>query len=484
MGFVKGFSGKGSVADIESYLKNPEKTNFNLISGHNVSPDSVKDSFDITKNLYRKTGGVQYHHVVQSFHVEERVSPEKVHQLGREFAEKNFKGFEVLIVTHTNEPHLHNHFLINSVSLETGKKYHSNVTKMNSLKEFSNNQCLKEGLDLSICKHGEKAKEFVSAGEYRLRTRGEISWKDEIAKKAIYCRENSVDFKNFQENMKKQGVEVVLRGNTVTYHLGDKKCRARRLGTNYEKKGVEEIINLYSKYRWTKLSESVPAIKNLCRNDSTWEIRGKMNDVFNNFLIKNGVAPEKKVFLELVQEIREIKDRITDCKIQEQKNINKDYIDKGVVNRMKEIEQEKEKFAYRNRIPEFGKSGNNYHFVKLKEDIPYVRHLYTLDENGKIREKISNIYRETSKNNNGIVHNENFIKLIKEDEEIVNMLVKCEVKEKETMVLGLTNKLIDGFLASDRKFNYEQTQVLNNMKAKTGQNTLKKGKKQQQELEM
>jgi len=319
MGFVKGFSGKGSVADIESYLKNPEKTNFNLISGHNVSPDSIKDSFDITKNLYRKTGGVQYHHVVQSFHVEERISPEKVHQLGREFAEKNFKGFEVLIVTHTNEPHLHNHFLINSVSLETGKKYHSNVTKMNKLKEFSNEQCSREGLKKSICKHGEKQLERQSAGEFRLLERGKYSWKDEIRQKAIQCRGRSLDFADFQKNMKELGVEVSVRGKTVTYHLGENKCRARRLGANYEKANLEVMISKNLTRQWTRLKKVIPAIRHLEREDSTGKIKEKINKIYIDHIREKGKLPENEKVLEIARQDPEIKEVLSVCKIIERK---------------------------------------------------------------------------------------------------------------------------------------------------------------------
>lgn len=319
MGFVKGFSGKGSVADIENYLKNPEKTNFNLISGHNVSPDSVKDSFDITKYLYRKTGGVQYHHVVQSFHVEERISPEKVHQLGREFAEKNFKGFEVLIVTHTNEPHLHNHFLINSVSLETGKKYHSNVAKMNKLKEFSNKQCLREGLEKSICKHGEKQLERQSAGEFRLLERGKYSWKDEIRQKAIQCRGRSLDFADFQKNMKELGVEVSVKGKTVTYHLGKNKCRARRLGANYEKANLEVMISKNLTRQWTRLKKVIPAIRHLDREDSTGKIKEKINKIYIDHIREKGKLPENEKVLEIARQDPEIKEVLSVCKIIERK---------------------------------------------------------------------------------------------------------------------------------------------------------------------
>ena len=36
--------------------------------------------------------------------------------------------FQVVVSTHLNTEHLHNHFVINSVSFKDGKKYYSNLT--------------------------------------------------------------------------------------------------------------------------------------------------------------------------------------------------------------------------------------------------------------------------------------------------------------------------------------------------------------------
>ncbi|MDS1005249.1 relaxase/mobilization nuclease domain-containing protein [Clostridium sporogenes] len=46
----------------------------------------------------------------------------KSNKIGLEWAEKNFKGFEVLISTHKDKGHIHNHFIVNSVSFENREK--------------------------------------------------------------------------------------------------------------------------------------------------------------------------------------------------------------------------------------------------------------------------------------------------------------------------------------------------------------------------
>ena len=51
------------------------------------------------------------------------LTPEEAHQIGLEFAEKAWPGFEVVVATHTDTKCIHNHFVLNSVNAETGYKY-------------------------------------------------------------------------------------------------------------------------------------------------------------------------------------------------------------------------------------------------------------------------------------------------------------------------------------------------------------------------
>ena len=78
-----------------------------------------------TKRRFGKSGGVVGYHFIQSFAPGE-VTPEQAHRIGIVFAEKLFGSrYEVVIGTHLDKVHLHNHIVVNSVSFVDGKKYHS-----------------------------------------------------------------------------------------------------------------------------------------------------------------------------------------------------------------------------------------------------------------------------------------------------------------------------------------------------------------------
>ncbi|MBQ3230863.1 MAG: relaxase/mobilization nuclease domain-containing protein [Clostridia bacterium] len=145
MAIVKVKAGKGSLSDVFNYVLDKEKTDDSLISSNNCMAETAKKEFEMTKHRFGKTDGRTYFHIVQSFSPEDNISPYDANSLGLEFA-GFFEGYQVLVVTHTNRKHLHNHIIVNSVSFEDGKKLHMEKADLQALKEYSNKVCRKYGL--------------------------------------------------------------------------------------------------------------------------------------------------------------------------------------------------------------------------------------------------------------------------------------------------------------------------------------------------
>ena len=67
------------------------------------------------------------YHGYQSF-VSGEVSPEEAHAIGMETARRMWGAdYEIVVTTHLNTDNLHNHFIINSVSFKTGRKYENHI---------------------------------------------------------------------------------------------------------------------------------------------------------------------------------------------------------------------------------------------------------------------------------------------------------------------------------------------------------------------
>jgi len=93
-----------------------------LVSGINCDGANSFREFMATKKVYGKADGIFFYQYAQSFSPTEKLTPEQAHEISMEFAERAWPGQEILVATHCDANHLHSHFVINSVSFESGKK--------------------------------------------------------------------------------------------------------------------------------------------------------------------------------------------------------------------------------------------------------------------------------------------------------------------------------------------------------------------------
>lgn len=196
--------------------------------------DYVRNQFKATREIWGKNGGIQAHHVIQSFKPDE-VDPQQANEIGLQLAEKLAKGHEVAVYTHTDKDHIHNHIVINAVNYEDGRKFHAHgQDAIDRFREASDELCKEHGL--SIVEERSADVRYTLA-EQSLLQKGESSWKDEIRTAIDSSKEQATSFEDFQKHLKDQGVQATLRGKNITYeHLeSNKKVRGSKLGLAYEK---------------------------------------------------------------------------------------------------------------------------------------------------------------------------------------------------------------------------------------------------------
>lgn len=120
-----------------------------ITTGKDCANDYKKAMLEMqrTKEIMNKTGGRIYKHYTQSF-LPGEITAAQAHEIGRQWANENFPGYEVFIGTHTDRKHIHNHFIVNSVSFETGKKIQLPKKHLKVLKTASDCLCLEHGLSV------------------------------------------------------------------------------------------------------------------------------------------------------------------------------------------------------------------------------------------------------------------------------------------------------------------------------------------------
>ena len=146
-----------------------------------------------------------YYHLLQSFHPDEKLTPETAHEIALRFAEENFKGYEVLVATHVDRNHIHSHFVINSVNAEDGYKYHPDNHEIQRLRESSDKLCLEYGL--SVIESAPSKVNGMSAREYRSADKGQ-SWKLDLAMAIDEAMHYAVSREHFIQLMELEGYKV------------------------------------------------------------------------------------------------------------------------------------------------------------------------------------------------------------------------------------------------------------------------------------
>lgn len=206
-------------------------------NGLNCDVDYAKSAFKQIRALYGKEDGIQAHTIIQSFKPGE-VTPEQCNQLGLELAEKIAPNHQMAIYTHADKEHVHNHIVINSINLETGKKYQSNKQQRELIKQENDNVCRSHGLSVP---ERDTAKLRYTQTESALIEKGQSSWKDELREEIEYAKAHTNDFKSFSEHLEQKGISFKIRGKNVSYKSENvnKWVRGKTLGQDYDKGALE-----------------------------------------------------------------------------------------------------------------------------------------------------------------------------------------------------------------------------------------------------
>ena len=210
-----------------------------LVSGVNCNGENAFTEFMATKTAHHKKGGMNFYHYVQSFSPAESVTAEQVHEIGLAFAKKAWPGHEVLVTTHTDVAHLHNHFVINSVHYENGMKLRQNPGTLTKLRSLSDGICQQYGL--SVLEPYKKDGANISSREYRAAAKGD-SWKFKLMSDIDFVMNRSGSRADFIREMQRLGYKVTWADErkyiTFTCPNG-MKCRDIRL---HDEKYLKEVL--------------------------------------------------------------------------------------------------------------------------------------------------------------------------------------------------------------------------------------------------
>lgn len=175
----------------------------------NCDRDQVYQNMLDTKRRWGKESRKRKgYHIIQSFAPGE-VMPEEAHAVGVTFARRLLGDrYEVIVTTHLDKSHLHNHIVFNSVSFADGSMYRDSFQDLYGgdgvgIRGTSDAVCMEYGLSVIDPKHrGRQYSEWKAEKQARPTIRGMI--RQEVDE--ILCQ--SFTYKTFLQELRRRGYEV------------------------------------------------------------------------------------------------------------------------------------------------------------------------------------------------------------------------------------------------------------------------------------
>ena len=230
--------------NVIEYAKASYKTEEQLyVTAINCDKDSIHEDMMRTKRRYSKTNGVLGYHAFQSF-AKGEVTPEIAHEIGVKLANELWGDkYEVVVTTHLNTEHIHNHFCLNSVSFKDGKKYHDCHETYALMRETSDRLC--EEYKLSVIQEKQCPKSKI---DYRNFYKSEVKKSNHhtIAKEDIdYAIGQAYSYKDFLSILNKMNYTIENRYGKLSVRKEPYKKNIRierAFGDDYKIENIEKRI--------------------------------------------------------------------------------------------------------------------------------------------------------------------------------------------------------------------------------------------------
>ena len=256
MPYVKSISIHQTVNRSIAYILNPDKTEDLMYATSLNCLTNAADAYLAMRTVYEHFSGYKFNepiplkgkgrvkaiHYIQSFDPADNVSPELAHKIAKAFARKTFReDCQIVIATHCDKSHIHNHYIINTYSL-TGEKFNANKNSLDRIKEYSDRVCLAFGVQPYDKSKGKGL--TMAYNEWENKKRG-TSWKEKI-RIAIDGLLGTV--KNLDEliyELEEQGF-TVKRGKYISIKAPEQKrfVRLKTLGNFYSEDILCERIQI------------------------------------------------------------------------------------------------------------------------------------------------------------------------------------------------------------------------------------------------
>ena len=236
-----------AIDNVLEYTADEMKTEHRMfVSSINCQVPFAKEQFMETKRRFRKLGGRTCFHGYQSFRAGE-VDADTAHRIGVALAEELWGNrFEVVVATHLNTDHYHNHFVVNSVSFMDGKKFYNLKSDYQRMREVSDRLCREHKLSVIRDPQG-KGKNY---SQWSAERNGKPTYQSIVKADIDRAILASTTMRDFYRVMEQMGYRLKLytkSGSLLKHPVAippgsSKGVRLDRLGYDYTLDGITDRI--------------------------------------------------------------------------------------------------------------------------------------------------------------------------------------------------------------------------------------------------
>jgi hypothetical protein len=264
------------------------------VSAINCNPETACDSMMLSQQKNDKELRVLAYHGYQSF-AEGEVTAETAHEIGVKLATELWGDkFQVIVATHLNTNHYHNHFVLCSTSYLDGKRFHACTKSYMDMRTVSDRLCKEYSLSVIDNPQRGKTKHYA---EIKAEIEGKSTWRGNIRSDIDRAIEQSTTTRHFWEAMEALGYEIKknVKYLAVRPQGHTKFFRLYKLGDNYTPESIKERIleNIRRKLPFPEdLMEKKPYrfVGNLKKARKLTGLRA----LYYNYCYKLGVFPKNR----------------------------------------------------------------------------------------------------------------------------------------------------------------------------------------------
>lgn len=257
-----------------AYITNPAKIYEVSRINCSGSNSNTLEQFRLLRLAFNQNKGIIAHHFIQSFSPNDNITPETVHRFGVEYVKQCFPNYQVVVSTHIDKEHLHNHIIVNSCNMITGKKFYDNKESMKNNRDISDKLCCKYGVSV-ISTQSEFKPIDQTTMQLALKQK---SWKIQLLSDLDDAKEKCRSKSEFISFFKSRNYEIRYEKHITIRKIGEKKAirvdtLAKQFGNQYTKAELEKAMGYSTNLADTNTNNVNLQSKKTCarKNVNEWQ---------------------------------------------------------------------------------------------------------------------------------------------------------------------------------------------------------------------